>query len=89
MRWRYYVAQCWYKVPQVPGRASSKDEGYWVLSLDREYPLVDGLNHMGELGYELVGIQPTGLRSGGQYGQWYEPSSFYVFKIQDGPAPSR
>ena len=55
-------------------------EGYWVIQLDKEFPLHDGLNYMGELGYELVAIQQTWAIHGGEVSGGYYPSYLYIFK---------
>ena len=72
--WRYQVAHCRYD-----DRGSGR-EGHWVLEFDREYPLLEGLNHLGSLGYELVGIQTAEMEAGGVEGFDYKPRSIYIFK---------
>ncbi len=79
-KWKYYAAYCSFKYTKEPGFLGGKGEGYWTLRLDKEFNLADGLNHMGELGYELVGIQATDMRNGGEGSGWYNPSCFYIFK---------
>jgi hypothetical protein len=78
--WRYYVAACTYKEGKAGGLLGTRRDGQWILHLDRELPLAQGLNYMGGLGYELVGIQPAVLRSGGEIARYYEPDTFYIFK---------
>ncbi len=79
--WKYYVASCAYRQTKKPGFFSGDAEGGWVLHLDDgEYPLPDGLNRMGSQGYELVGIQPAQMRTGGQSPSWYNPETLYIFK---------
>lgn len=78
-KWKYYAAYCSFKTTKRPGLLGGEGEGHWTLQFDKEFRLADGLNHMGELGYELVGIQATDLQSGGS-GGWYKPTYFYIFK---------
>jgi hypothetical protein len=79
-KWKYYAATCCYKETRKAGLFSGNPEGHWVLLLDQEHSLSDGLNHMGNLGYELVGIQQEEIRYGGQIGGVYRPTYIYVFK---------
>ena len=79
-KWKYYAAYCSFKETKKPGLLGGQREGYWTLQLDKEFSLSDGLTHMGELGYELVGIQLTDMRNGGEVMGWYFPCSFYIFK---------
>jgi hypothetical protein len=78
--WRYQVAHCQFKETRKAGLLSGVSEGQWVLVLDREYPLAEGLNRMGDLGYELAGIQLAILETGGRAAGPYAPASIYVFK---------
>ncbi len=79
-RWKYYAAYCTFKETKAPGVLGGAREGFWMLKLDKEFTLADGLNHMGDLGYELVGIQTTSTLAGGGSPHWFEPSFFYIFK---------
>jgi len=79
-KWKYYAGYCGYKITKKAGLLGGQEEGYLILALDKEFTLADGLNHMGELGYELVGIQATDMRNGGDVMGWYKPSYFYIFK---------
>ena len=79
-KWKYYPAYCSFKETKKPGLLGGQREGYWSLQLDKEYTLADGLDYMGELGYELVGIQATNMRNGGEVSTWYKPDYFYIFK---------
>ena len=76
-KWKYYVGTSHFKITKEGGLLGHK-EGYWVLTLDEEFTLQDGLQHMGDLNYELVGIQAANLKTGGS--GWYQPSYFYIFK---------
>ena len=79
-KWQYRVCACQFKITKAGGIFHA-DEGYWTLTLDSELSLVNGLQQMGDEGYELAGIQVTNLRdSGGANKPWYAPSYFYVFK---------
>jgi hypothetical protein len=42
-KWKYYVAYCSFKETKKP-RAFGQREGYWILQLDKEFSLTDGLN---------------------------------------------
>jgi hypothetical protein len=55
-------------------------EGYWAILVDKEYRLQEGLDMIGDMGFELVGIQPTSLMHGGEAAGWYHPSYLYIFK---------
>lgn len=79
-KWKYYAAYCSFKETKKAGLLGGQRDGYWALQLDKEFGLADGLNHMGELGYELVGIQATDMRNGGEVMAWYYPRCFYIFK---------
>jgi hypothetical protein len=79
-KWQYRVCTCQFEITAVGGIFRA-DEGYWTLTLDEELPLADGLQQLGEEGYELAGIQSTYLRDNGGAGtSWYSPSSIYIFK---------
>lgn len=78
--WRYQIAHCRFKETKAPGWLGKGREGHWVLALDQEYALAEGLNHMGSLGYELVGIQLAVMETVGGEGGTSEPESIYVFK---------
>lgn len=81
-KWKYYAAYCSFKETKKSSwLLGGGREGYWALSIDKEFSLSDGLNHMGDLGYELVGIQMTDMLSGGgEVSSWYTPGCFYIFK---------
>jgi len=89
-KWDYYVADCYYKVtkePNIPNnlmrrlanQAIDEAEGDWILVLDKEFSLSDGLTYMGNLGFELVGIQANNLKTG-DINTWYQPDYSYIFK---------
>jgi hypothetical protein len=78
--WTYQVAHCKFKETRRRGLLREEREGHWILMLDGEYTLAEGLNHMGDLGYELVGIQLAILETGGSRHGQYGPDSIYVFK---------
>jgi hypothetical protein len=79
-KWTYYTARCYYKETRKADVFSRYAEGIWVLDLEQEYPLAEGLNAMGSRGFELVAIQPAQLRHGGSNQSYYEPVSIYIFK---------
>jgi hypothetical protein len=80
-KWKYYVAPCFYEEGKRSGLFGAKEDGVWILRLDQDFPLLEGLAQMGELGYELVGIQPSRLVfGGGGRPDWYRPASQYIFK---------
>ncbi|MHB1354459.1 MAG: hypothetical protein ACYCZF_00625 [Anaerolineae bacterium] len=79
-RWEYRVCTCQFEITSEGG-IFREDEGFWILSLDEDVPLADGLRRLGAEGYELVGIQTASLRDNGGAGtSWYAPGSIYVFK---------
>lgn len=87
-KWQYRVCVCHFRTTREGG-IFRPDEGYWTLALDSDIPLTDdsempiteGLLQMGEEGYELVGIQTSGVRDNGGAGtSWYAPVSIYIFK---------
>jgi len=84
IKWDYYAAPCEFKVTKKAGLLRGRREGYWTLELGKVYSLEEGLSYMGQLGYELVGIQPTALAGGGQVQVWYTPSFYYIFKRSSG-----
>ena len=83
IKWTYQTATCWFKITKRPGifGTGGKEEGYWTIQLDREYALLDGLNTMGEKGYELAAIQPDQAFNAGQGNPgWIRPICLYIFK---------
>jgi hypothetical protein len=83
IKWKYQTATSWFKITKRQGifGTGGKEEGYWAIQLDREYALLDGLNTMGEKGYELVAIQPDLIFNAGQGNPgWIRPIYIYIFK---------
>lgn len=78
-KWEYYVGSYDYKVTKKGG-AFSKAQSAWILTLDKEYSLREGLKIMGTEGWELVSTHSGNLMSGGQIGSWYSPDYIYIFK---------
>jgi hypothetical protein len=59
-KWEYYVASFYYKSgkPDFFGIGAKKSE--WIFELDdKKASLREGLAELGNLGYELVGIDPS------------------------------
>jgi hypothetical protein len=83
IKWKYQTATSWYKITKRSGMfgMGGREEGYWAIQLDREYTLLDGLNAMGEKGYELVAVQPDqAFNAGGGNPGWIRPIYMYIFK---------
>ncbi|HEV7642354.1 MAG TPA: hypothetical protein VGO50_00305 [Pyrinomonadaceae bacterium] len=77
-KWTYNIALChWIK---TSGGLFQEEEGYWVIDIEKELPLAEGLNYAGELGYELVGLQIARSRFGGELGGYEHPDHLYIFK---------
>ena len=77
-KWTYNTALChWIK---TSGGLFEEEEGYWVIDIEKELPLAEGLNYAGELGYELVGLQIARSRFGGDLGGYDHPDHLYIFK---------
>lgn len=66
-KWTYYTARYYFKETKKAGMFGGYAEGIWMLDLEQEYPLVQGLNAMGSRGFELVAIQPAQLQHGGRH----------------------
>ncbi len=80
-KWKYYTGYCWNKPTKMGGLlGQTVKEACWMIRLDKEFPLADGLNYMGNLGYELVAIQPCTEWHGGEVPTWHNADFFYVFK---------
>ena len=79
-KWQYRICACQFKSTAVGGIFRA-DEGYWIMTLDKELTLANGLQQMGDEGYELAGIQAINMRdNGGAGNSWYAPSYYYIFK---------
>jgi len=73
LKWGYYVGFCWFEL--TGPILSLSGEGVWRMDLDKQFTLHEGLNYMGEKGYELVGIQLVQESYRGS-----KPCYFYIFK---------
>lgn len=81
-KWSYVTALCYFRETKsagLMGFMGALGEGYFMLSLEQDYSLNEGLNVMGSRGYELAGIQAAALIEGKEVG-WYRPKYLYVFK---------
>jgi hypothetical protein len=79
MRWQYFQAYCSYEVTKR-GSLFHEEEGFWALEISgRQFSLTDGMDYMGEQGWELVAVQPTYHRYGGT-GSWHYIPHWYIFK---------
>lgn len=77
-KWEYNTALCrWIK---TSGGFFEEFKGYWVIEMGKEMPLQEGLNHAGDLGYELVGMQIAKNLYGGEITGADHPDYIYVFK---------
>jgi len=83
-KWKYHTCSCWFKPTKKRGLfGDTIEEGYWAFKIrdhDKEYSLYDGLNYMGDLGYELVAVQQSWAVHGGEIAGGYYPWYLYIFK---------
>jgi hypothetical protein len=72
MIWEYKIAAVDY----------DKKVERWCVRIDKQqYPLSEGLQHLGQQGWELVAIQARDLKTyGGRTVGWYQPTYYYIFK---------
>jgi hypothetical protein len=77
IKWKYYHATVWFEItkPVLLG----PDKGEWKMAIGKVVSLEDGMNHMGDLGYELVGLHPIELDKGA-LGDLNRSEYFYIFK---------
>jgi hypothetical protein len=83
LTWEYYTGYSTFKVTKKGG-LFTQGEGHWTLSLDKEFSLAEGLNYMGQNGWELIATQKTWEAYGGTGGGSYYPSYLYIFKKPKG-----
>ena len=76
MKWEYFSAYCSVKREGVFGFKS-----YRVLNIDdQEYKLVQGLNFLGQQGWELIAVHQLDESHGGQIGGIRDLTFLYIFK---------
>ncbi len=78
-KWSYYVARVTWRKRRT-GAFFPDSEKKYVFQAGDEYTLQEGLDRMGEQGYELVAVHPENLRSAGDPQEWFYPTYVYVFK---------
>ncbi len=59
--WEYVTLPVVWERGRIPGRLRPGEEGGWVIRLAvpggfKQFDLIDGLNRMGSLGYELAAV---------------------------------
>jgi hypothetical protein len=80
MKWQYYAAFCWFKITKKGGLLS-EEEGIWSLRCNGvDYGLTDGMNYLGQYGWELVAVQQQGQSYGGPVAYWQRLQYWYIFK---------
>jgi hypothetical protein len=76
MKWQYFRAYCLVKRQGILGR-----KGFRVLDIDgMEYELLEGLNYLGQQGWELVFVHQLDEASGGSIGSIRDLNFLYIFK---------
>jgi hypothetical protein len=76
MKWQYFRAYCLVKREGMFGR-----ERYSVLDIDgQEYGFLEGLNLLGQQGWELVAVHQLDESSGGRFGNIRDLNYVYLFK---------
>jgi hypothetical protein len=76
MKWRYFSAYYLVKREGLLGR-----KVYRVLDIDgTEYELLEGLNFLGQQGWELVAVQQLDEAYGGTMGDCRDLNYLYLFK---------
>jgi hypothetical protein len=80
-KWEYTWTDCWYEVT-TRGALGGDKEGEWLVAIGKGHwtPLIKGLDSYGEKGWELVGMQITGLPHGGEISKRSKPRYRYIFK---------
>lgn len=80
-QWEYRDVGCWYVVTKPKPLLGGSEEGYWRLDVE-DCALEEGLNLMGQDGWELVTVQPSKWPHGGGMTQtyWDRPTYRYIFK---------
>ncbi len=72
-KWEYYVASFSYKAGRSGFLGIGSTDSEWIFELDKKKgSLEEGLAELGNLGYELVGIDPSSPSGHG--------NSLYIFK---------
>jgi hypothetical protein len=76
MKWQYFEAYYLVKREGIFGRKS-----YKVLDIDgQEYELAEGLNFLGQQGWELVAVHQLDEAYGGTIGDIRDLNYLYLFK---------
>ena len=76
MKWQYLEA---YSSVKVEGKLGKN--GYRVLTLDgQEYKLAEGLNFLGQRGWELVAVHSIDEAHGGELSRIRTLTYLYIFK---------
>ena len=76
MKWQYLEAYSSVKVEGKPGK-----NGYRVLTLNgQEYKLAEGLNFLGEHGWELTATHSIDEAHGGELSRIRTLTYLYIFK---------
>lgn len=76
MKWQYFRAYCLVKREGILGR-----KGYRVLDIDGTvYELLEGLNFLGQQGWELIFVHQLDEASGGTVGNIRDLNYLYIFK---------
>ena len=74
--WEYKVISCTYQY--LESSTLFKTKGAWFLTIDKQaYRLTEGLNLLGQEGWQLAGIQAREMEHGRSSRR---PDSYYVFK---------
>ncbi|XGV99876.1 MAG: hypothetical protein ACAF41_13210 [Leptolyngbya sp. BL-A-14] len=76
MKWQYLEA---YSSVKVAGKSSIS--GYRILTLNgQEYKLAEGLNFLGQRGWELVAVHAIDEAHGGEFSRIRTLTYLYIFK---------
>ena len=76
MKWQYFRAYCLVKREGIFGR-----ERYRILDIDgQEYEFLEGLEFLGQQGWELVVVHQLDEAYGGKFGNIRDLNYLYLFK---------
>jgi hypothetical protein len=79
-KWEHKSVYVYYKTTKKDMFGSPK-EGYWVMTIDgKDFAFKDGLDAMGNGGWELAAVQQEYESYGGTSGGWHYLPHFYIFK---------
>lgn len=78
--WEYKICDCAAQITKRGG-LFREQKGFWTLDIDGETTgLQEGLERLGQKGWELAGIQTVRTEDHDRPHQIGYPKSFYVFK---------